>query len=109
MDTLQNLISNGPVSYFLQDKTDPDLEAWAVFHLLPPPCSAENGKKLFFNIEALDQMIGGLSGLWDIHGPKSSGKSLLCRSLAKAASGKVFYFSSSAIACEELVEGVTSI
>jgi hypothetical protein len=108
MDTLQNLIANGPISYFLQEKTDPDLEAWATFHLLPPPCTAHSTQKLYFNIDPLDQMIGGLSGLWDIHGGKGSGKSFLCRCLAGATQGRVLYFGHSAINCEEAAEGVTA-
>jgi hypothetical protein len=103
MDSLQKIIANGPVDYFLGN-SDHDLEAWAVFNLLPRPQIEKNNEKFFFGIHELDCLLGGIKGLWEIHGKKSSGKTGLCKCLARETSLKVLYLACSSISCNEILE-----
>ena len=105
MDTLQKVISNGTLSFFLQDNNDPDIEAWAAYNLLRPPKTLiEKHPKFFFGIPEIDKIFGGIQGLWEIHGKKNTGKTFLCKKLASNCKARVLYCSQSAALCQEFVE-----
>lgn len=105
MDTLHKVISNGILSYFLQDQNDPDVEAWVCYKVLRPPTMADEKRpKFFFNLPNVDQIFEGIQGLWEIHGKKNTGKSFLCRKLAESTDKKVLYVCQSAAVGEEFCE-----
>lgn len=106
MDVLQKAIGNGPLGFLLTSE-NPDVSAWIVYNILSPPqVCCYNREKKFFCIEELDQMLGGICGLWEIHGKKASGKTYLCMKLAQNTSGKVLYFNISGMLCEEFTNNV---
>lgn len=110
MDTLQKVISNGTLSYFLQDNNDPDIEAWATFNILQPPKTLiEKHAKFFFGIPEIDQIFEGIQGLWEIHGKKNTGKTFLCKKLVRNCAARVLYCCQSAALCQEFVEMVSKI
>ena len=68
------------------------------------PKGSKNLKKQYFSIESLDRMLGGISGLWEIHGKKASGKTFLCSKLVQNCENHVLYINISGMLCEEFKE-----
>ena len=102
MDVLQKAISCGALGYLLSDNLDPDISSWVVHNILPTPETySSNVTKHYFDIPALDHLLGGIHGLWEIHGKKSSGKTSLCLKLAKNSPGTVLYTNISGMLCQE--------
>lgn len=110
MDTLHKVISNGVLSFFLQDQNDPDEEAWVCYNVLKPPRLVnEKRLKFFFGLPNVDEIFEGIQGLWEIHGKKNTGKSFLCRKLVECTDKKVLYVCQSAAMCQEfsgIVRGI---
>jgi hypothetical protein len=107
MDSLQKVVATGPLSYMLSADATPDLCAWTVFNTLPGPISEiKIRNKCFFGLAEVDSVIGGISGLWELHGPKSSGKTYFCTKLAVNAPGRVLYLNYSPVLCCEFRENV---
>lgn len=104
MDILQKAISSGAIGYLLSNRHS-DISAWVVHNILPSPSNDINVlTKLYFGIPALDDLLGGISGLWEIHGRKSSGKTFLCSRLCRNCKGKVMYINISGVPCFEFRE-----
>lgn len=100
MDLLQKILEEGDLNYFLDSATSADSCAYAVHKLLPPPiCYEFSRASHFFGVPQLDTCINGISGLWDIHGHKASGKTFLCRLLAKNSPTEVVYININGAEC----------